>query len=96
MTARCSTEAACDAPWKNPEVWQFMNNLSPFCTCANMACPLHPTKHERGCAPCIAKNLKLGEIPNCFFNMVDPDNVRPDDKFYDFAQCVMKNRDAQE
>ncbi|WP_373131557.1 DUF6485 family protein [Clostridium sp. M62/1] len=28
--------------------------------------PLHPSRHEKGCAPCIAKNLKLRKIPNCF------------------------------
>lgn len=69
-------------------------NLSKFCTCKNFDCPIHPTKHDKGCAPCIAKNLKLGEIPNCFFNLVDEENKRTDDKFIDFAQCVLeKNKD---
>ena len=65
-----------------------MNNLSPFCTCDNYECPLHPTKHDRGCAPCIAKNLKLKEIPTCFFNIADPEGKRDDDKFEDFAKAV--------
>lgn len=65
-----------------------MNNLSPFCTCKNFACPLHPTKHEQGCAPCIAKNLKLKEVPTCFFNLVDSEHKRADDKFEDFAKCI--------
>ena len=65
-------------------------NLSKFCTCDNYDCPLHPTKHESGCAPCIAKNLKLKEIPTCFFNLVDPEGTRADDKFEDFAKAVMK------
>ncbi len=43
-------------------------NLSDFCTCKNLAYPLHPAKHDKGCAPCIQKNLKLHEIPNCFFH----------------------------
>ena len=40
-------------------------NFSKFCTCKNLDCPLHPTKHDRGCAPCIAKNLKLREGIPC-------------------------------
>ena len=47
-----------------------MENNSKFCTCTNYQCPLHPTKHDQGCTPCISKNLKLKEIPNCFFNQV--------------------------
>ena len=39
----------------------------PFCTCADTKCPFHPSNHNKGCAPCIAKNLKEGEIPTCFF-----------------------------
>ena len=50
---------------------------SPFCTCGNMACPLHPAKHDRGCAPCIQKNLRLREVPNCFFNLLDHPEGRP-------------------
>ena len=45
-------------------------NTSTFCTCENTDCPLHPTRHEKGCSPCIAKNLKLREIPNCFFQQI--------------------------
>mgnify|MGYP001310715960 CR=1 FL=1 len=48
-----------------------MNKLSQFCSCDNFKCPLHPTNHDKGCAPCIKKNLKLGEIPNCFFQKVE-------------------------
>ena len=48
-----------------------MENLSTFCSCTNLACPLHPTKHDKGCAPCIQKNLRLKEMPNCFFNLVE-------------------------
>ena len=67
-----------------------MNNLSTFCTCKNYECPVHPTKHERGCAPCIAKNLKLKEIPTCFFNLADPDGKRSGDHFEDFAKAVLE------
>lgn len=66
-------------------------NISGFCTCENFDCPIHPIKHDKGCAPCIAKNLKLGEIPNCFFKLVDEGNKRADDKFADFAKCVFEN-----
>ena len=66
------------------------NNLSTFCTCTDLECPLHPTNHDRGCSPCIAKNLKEKEIPSCFFNVADPDGVRKEYKFEDFAKAVMK------
>ena len=26
----------------------------PFCTCTDLACPCHPSNHDKGCAPCIA------------------------------------------
>lgn len=66
-----------------------MANLSPFCTCKNLDCPLHPTKHEKGCAPCISKNLRLQEMPNCFFNQVDGAERRQGDSFQDFAELVL-------
>ncbi len=67
-----------------------MEKLSKFCTCENMACPLHPTKHDKGCAPCIAKNLRLEEIPNCFFSKVAGAENRCGDSFADFAELVLK------
>ena len=67
-----------------------MKNLSPFCTCTDLKCPLHPTNHERGCAPCIANNLKSGEIPSCFFKKLG-DGVRPEAYYFeDFARAVME------
>lgn len=69
-----------------------MADLSGFCTCTNLACPLHPTKHDKGCAPCIQKNLKLKEIPNCFFNLVENAGHRDGDSFMDFAALVLENR----
>lgn len=66
-----------------------MNNLSPFCTCTDLECPMHPTNQERGCGPCIAKNLKLREIPSCFFNSLDLPE-KPKSYFYeDFARAVL-------
>ena len=65
-----------------------MNDLSLFCTCKNLACPLHPTRHDKGCAPCIQKNLKLREVPNCFFQLLPGAEGRPGDSFEDFARLV--------
>ena len=65
-----------------------MANLSPFCTCENLECPLHPTRHDKGCALCIAKNLKLNEMPNCFFAKVAGSDKRMGDTFADFADAV--------
>lgn len=67
-----------------------MNNLSPFCTCTNLDCPLHPTKHDKGCAPCIAKNQRLREIPSCFFNTVEGSDLREGDSYEDFARLILK------
>lgn len=64
-------------------------NLSEFCTCKDTDCPLHPSNHDKGCSLCIAKNLKLGEIPNCFFNLVDKEHKSTDYKFADFAKLVL-------
>lgn len=64
-------------------------NLSEFCTCKDTDCPLHPSNHDKGCSLCIAKNLKLGEIPNCFFNLVDKEKKSSDYKFADFARLVL-------
>ncbi len=66
-------------------------NLSKFCTCTDLKCPLHPTNHDRGCSPCIASNLKDREIPSCFFNLADPDGTREEYHFEDFAEAVIKS-----
>ena len=68
-----------------------MSDLSPFCTCTDLACPLHPTNHDRGCAPCIAKNLKLKEIPSCFFNLLEDGRPRDGYRFEDFAEGVLNS-----
>ncbi|MEA4920323.1 MAG: DUF6485 family protein [Clostridiaceae bacterium] len=44
-----------------------------YCTCRDKSCPMHPSNHDKGCTPCIMKNLRLGEIPSCFFNKVTDD-----------------------
>ena len=45
----------------------------PFCTCTNLTCKLHPNNHSKGCDPCIQKNLKLRELPNCMFKLINED-----------------------
>jgi hypothetical protein len=40
--------------------------------------------------PCISKNLKSGEIPNCFFNQVDPSGPKTGYTYMDFARIVLK------
>lgn len=65
-----------------------MQNISPFCTCKKLDCPLHPTNHEKGCAPCISKNLKTNEMPSCFFHKIPGAENRAGDSFEDFAKLV--------
>ena len=73
-----------------------MENLSPFCTCPKTACPLHPTKHSKGCAPCIQKNLRTREMPNCYFNLVEGMEKRTGTALEDFAKLVLKAHTKQE
>ncbi len=72
-----------------------MRDLSPFCTCKDLKCPLHPTNHDKGCSLCIAKNLKQGEVPNCFFNSLENTDTVTGYTFDDFADAVKKQRNCQ-
>lgn len=79
-----------------------------FCTCKNLDCPLHPSNHDKGCSPCISKNLKLREMPECFFQKLEHAEdrggkrvrqVRRDQRhdFYDvwiFRGCAVGRTDA--
>ena len=47
-----------------------MHQKPTFCTCGDKNCPHNPINHDKGCTPCIEKNLKAGEIPSCFFDAV--------------------------
>lgn len=67
-----------------------MENLSKICTCKDRDCPFHPTNHDKGCTPCIAKNLKLGEIPSCFFNKLENKGPRDGYTVVDFAKAVLE------
>lgn len=65
--------------------------MNKICTCKNKECPLHPDNHDKGCTPCISKNLKLREIPNCFFNLVMDDAGKIEDSsLEEFAKAVQK------
>jgi hypothetical protein len=41
-----------------------------FCTCTVTQCTNHTNNHNKGCDPCIQKNLNLGEIPSCFWRNI--------------------------
>ena len=72
-----------------------MNGLSPFCTCTDLLCLMHPANHDRGSAPRIAKNLKLREIPSCFFHPAGPEGKRESFFFEDFAKAVLNCREGK-
>lgn len=50
-----------------------METKKHFCTCEATGCKHHPLNHDKGCDPCIQKNLSRGEIPGCFFHLVSDD-----------------------
>jgi len=68
-----------------------MHEKPKFCTCGDVKCPHNPQNHDKGCTPCIEKNLKAGEIPSCFFKAV---GKRNGESYYylDFAKHVIKTR----
>lgn len=67
-----------------------MGKISKFCTCKDLSCPYHPTNHDKGCAPCVAVNLKDREIPSCYFNLLDENYAGGSYKFEDFAGLVQE------
>ncbi|MBS5737543.1 MAG: hypothetical protein KHW62_05980 [Clostridiales bacterium] len=67
-----------------------MNNISKFCSCKNINCKLHPLNHNKGCSPCISKNLRTKELPNCFFNLVKNSETRKDDSFKSFSKLLQE------
>lgn len=69
-----------------------MNPSEGFCTCKNRNCPLHPSNHDKGCTPCISKNLKAKEVPACYLNLADPDGTwQGGDSLREFAACILEN-----
>ena len=61
---------------------------SHFCTCQNTACRCHPANHDQGCDLCIQKELRKGEIPSCFFNLV----IRPGETVEDCTMAAFARR----
>ena len=63
-----------------------------FCSCEEFACSKHPYNHTEGCDPCIEKNLKLGEVPACFWYNVS--NVKGETQWSadHFATFVTEER----
>lgn len=69
-----------------------MNNWKSYCTCTDLDCPCHPSRHDQGCTPCVRKNQRQGEIPSCFFKLVE-DRQKPDAYFFEnFADWVKKHK----
>ena len=54
-----------------------------FCTCRDKKCPMNPANHDKGCTPCVAKCMREGELPSCFFDAVAP--YRGPDADYSYA-----------
>lgn len=67
-----------------------------FCTCADHACPLNPVNHDRGCTPCMRKNLLAGEVPSCLWNLVSTRAERQaegcDYRMESFAEMVRRKK----
>ena len=69
--------------------------MSSFCTCKNVKCSLHPSSHDKGCSPCISKNLKLRELPRCYFNLLGENGSEVEDcSLESFARIVLDNKKA--
>ena len=62
--------------------------MTHFCTCQNTACRCHPSNHSQGCDLCIQKELRKGEIPSCFFNLV----IRPGETVEDCTMAAFARR----
>jgi hypothetical protein len=67
-----------------------------FCTCDDLVCvlnPNNPNNQIQSCDPCIRKNLKAGEIPSCFFLLVNNDMTGVVDFTIDgFVEFYLKNK----
>ena len=65
-----------------------------YCSCTDLECPYHPSKHDKGCTPCILKNQREREVPSCLFNMVGNAEELDSFHFEDFARLVMEAEGA--
>ena len=73
-----------------------MSSSAPFCTCDNYNCSLHPVNHDKGCNPCMEKNLRVGHVPNCMIYAVSKEKKPAGYTFEDFADFVNGCRSAAE
>lgn len=64
-------------------------DATKLCTCTDTACPAHPANHDKGCTPCIAKNMRGREVPSCLFKMVGRSERCEGYRFEDFALSVI-------
>ncbi len=79
-----------------------METLKPkhFCTCDDLTCALNPNNPNpsnqiQSCDPCIRKNLKAGEIPSCFFLLVNEDMTGVEDFSIDgFVTFYLKKKQS--
>ena len=67
-----------------------MINAKELCTCKNTKCKLHPINHDMGGTLCIEKNLRMDEMPNCFFDKIDPEHNRKGTSTRDYAEFMLK------
>ena len=60
------------------------------CHDAFLYLPKHrlPSNHSQGCDLCIQKELRKGEIPSCFFNLV----IRPGETVEDCTMAAFARR----
>ena len=63
-----------------------------FCTCHVQECLSHPYNHDKGCDPCIEKNLELGEVPACFWLNVSKVKGKTEWSADNFAKHVANER----
>ncbi|MCM1297186.1 MAG: DUF6485 family protein [Muribaculaceae bacterium] len=65
------------------------NNSGNFCTCRDRKCPLHPANHDKGCSPCMAKNIRKREVPSCLFDAAGNYPSKDGYSFEAFARGVL-------
>ncbi len=66
------------------------------CGCEDTACPYHPSNHDNGCTPCIEKNLRLGEIPSCFFRKAGLPRFMDSYTIEAFARAVIERGEKKD
>ena len=71
-----------------------MASSAPFCTCDKFSCALHPVNHDKGCSPCMEKNLRKGVVPNCMFYAISKEKKPAGYTYADFAKFVLENKCA--